>query len=129
MRTLTFFLRMSRIEFNLSFDSIKLNNHQLLNELCVQLNDIKEQEINFHRILPNLSADKNTDVLQINVLFAHLIVGLNRGVESMNKNINFGFETQEEASAASHDVVRAKLLISHTYPQLLQNLGRLVPGN
>jgi hypothetical protein len=88
---------MSRIEFNLSFDSIKLNNHQLLNELCVQLNDIKEQEINFHRILPNLSADKNTDVLQINILFAHLIVRLNRGVESMNKNINFGFETQEEA--------------------------------
>jgi hypothetical protein len=99
----------------------------LLNELCVQVNNIKEQEINFHRILPNYSPDKDTDILQINVLFA-LLKGLHRGVESMNKNINFWFKTQE-ASAASHDVIRAKLLICHTYQQLLQNLGRIMPGN
>jgi hypothetical protein len=44
----------------------------------------------------------------------------------MTKNINFGFNTQEEASSACRDVIRAKVLISETYPQLMRNFRQFM---
>jgi hypothetical protein len=117
---------MSLIEFDISFDEEKPDNSKLLNEFRVQLINVKDLQNDFHRILPNLSDDKKDDIIRMNVLFARLIIGLHRGIESMTKNINFGFNTQEEASSACRDVIRAKVLISETYPQLMRNFRQFM---
>ncbi len=60
--------------------------------------------------------------------FARLITGLHRGIESETKNINFGFNTREEASSACRDVIRAKLLICETNPQLTRVFHQSMPS-